>query len=283
MSRQLSEQEIAAFRADGVALLPGAVDPAWVDKLLQLADARLLNPGPWVNDANPGNTRDRMFTERYMWRTNPVIRDYVFESGCAALAAQAMGATRIRFYFDHLLVKEPETVAATPWHQDIPYWPFRGKQVCSIWLALTDTTVEESAMEFVRGSHLDGKYYMPEVFNARENHPNAWAEQLAGEPVPDIEGERDAFDIIGFDVEPGDAVIFSAWVLHGAPGNASADKRRAALSTRWLGDDAVWWPREGSDPIVTQDDVCIEPGEYPADEDVFPLVWSDGPVSGAGS
>jgi ectoine hydroxylase-related dioxygenase (phytanoyl-CoA dioxygenase family) len=271
--RQLTQAELAAFARDGVAFVPAAVDPHWVDRLLQVVDERLTNPGRWVNDANPGQATDRMFTERYMWQQDPVINDYVFNSGCAALAAQAMAADTVRFYFDHLLVKEPETSAATPWHQDIPYWPFRGRQVCSIWLALTRTTVAESAMEFVRGSHLDGTIYQPEVFNAREQHPNAWAEAAEGVPVPDIEGNRQAFDIIGYDVEPGDALIFSAWLLHGARGNASGSNRRAALSTRWLGDDAQWWPHPGSDPTVSQEDVSIQPGEYPADDRVFPVAW----------
>lgn len=269
----MTEKEILTFRKDGAAFLPNAVEPAWLEKLLQLVEEDLANPGRWVNDANPGNTLNRMFTDRYMWKENPVIKSFVFESGCAKLAGQAMDASKVRFYFDHLLVKEPETPTPTPWHQDIPYWPFKGKQVCSIWLALTSSTVEESALEFVRGSHLHDKYYMPELFGKREEHPNAWTEQADGEPVPDINANREAFDIIGYDVEPGDAVIFSAWLLHGARGNNSSHKRRAALSTRWLGDDAIWWPKQGSDPTVTQADVSIQPGEYPADDDVFPLIW----------
>ena len=45
-----------------------------------------------------------------------------------------------------------------------------------------------------------------------------------------------------------------------------------ALSTRWLGDDAVWYPHPGCDPIVSDDDTTSVPGEYPADEHKFPLV-----------
>ena len=271
--RQLTQRELADFQNDGVAFLPAAVDSQWVDRLLQLVDDTLENPGEWANDGNPGAERDRMFTQRYMWQNNDTIRDYIFNSGCAALAGQAMGSDKVRFYFDHLLVKEPETSAATPWHQDIPYWPFKGSQVCSIWLALTETTVEESAMEFIRGSHLDGNYYRPEVFNARDNHPNAWQEEAEGTPVPDIDGRRSDFDVIGYDVQPGDALIFSAWTLHGAPGNASSSKRRAALSTRWLGDNACWFPHEGSDPIVGEEHVNLNLGDYPADDAVFPVVW----------
>ena len=273
MRAPLSDIQIAHFKEDGVVHVPAAVTGDWIDRLLGVADQQLENPGEWVNDGNPDAGKDRMFTERYMWQTNQTINDFVHHSGCAELAGQAMGATSSRFYFDHLLIKEPETAAATPWHQDIPYWPFMGKQVCSIWLALTDATVEQSAMEFVRGSHLDGRYYKPEVFNAREDHPNAWADEAKGDDLPDIEAHRDDFDIIGFDVEAGDAVIFSAWTLHGARGNASASKRRAALSTRWLGDDALWTPKPGADPTVKAEDVSVAPGSYPADDKLFPQIW----------
>jgi ectoine hydroxylase-related dioxygenase (phytanoyl-CoA dioxygenase family) len=271
--RSLSRQEIQAFREDGVALVPAAVEPQWVQRLLQLVDQQMAQPSDWANDANPENKHDRLFTDRYLWQENATINAYIRESGVAALAGQAMGSSAVRFYFDHLLVKEPGTSAITPWHQDVPYWPFLGKQICSVWLALTAATVAGSAMEFVRGSHLDDTYYMPEVFGARDNHPSAWAQQGQGKPVPDIEANRGAYDIIGFDVEPGDAVVFSAWLLHGARGNASPDSRRAALSTRWLGDDASWHPHPGADPTVNADEVDLRPGEYPADDRVFPLLW----------
>ena len=41
----------------------------------------------------------------------------------------------------------------------------------------------------------------------------------------------------------GDCLVFSALTVHGSGGNTTMTHRRAALSTRWLGDDAVWDPR----------------------------------------
>ena len=245
MPRTLDADELAAYQRDGAVKLPAAVDPVWVARLHGVVDAQLAAPSQWANDTNRDASRDRLFTDRYQWRHNETIRRYVFESGVARLAAEAMQSSTCRFYFDHILVKEPGTVAETPWHQDLPYWPFKGRQICSVWLALTDVTIEESAMEFVRGSHLDGKVYLPELFGKRDGHPSSWINEGSGEPVPAIEERRDDFDIVGWDMRAGDAVLFSAWILHWAPGNASATKRRAALSTRWLGDDATWYPHAG--------------------------------------
>ena len=213
-------------------------------------------------------TAGRLFTTRYLWRSEPAMRRFVFESGVAELAATLMGSASARFYFDHLLVKEPGTESPTPWHQDIGYWPFLGSQICSVWVACTGASVEESSLEFVRGSHLWGRYFSPKPFTGESE----WTADFEGEHCPDIKAARHDYDIIGFDVEPGDAVVFSAWTVHGAPGNAGTN-RRTALSTRWLGDDASWSPHPGSDPSVTQADTTAVPGEYPADDDRFPQVW----------
>ena len=280
MRKELTVGELDAFNRDGVIVLRQAVEPQWVERLGQVVTDLLAQPSEWANDANPGALENRMFTDRYQWRTNAEIRAYLYESGVARLAAQAMRSTTARFYFDHILVKEPHTESATPWHQDAPYWPFLGKQICSIWLALTDATVEQSAMEFVRGSHADGKYYLPEVFGDRDDHPNDWARFAEGEPVPPIEDNRQDYDIVGWDMQAGDAVLFSAWVLHGAPGNSSATQRRAALSTRWLGDDVVWHPHPGADPTVTQEDVNLQPGDRADDDEVFPVVWPPSALAG---
>ena len=45
------------------------------------------------------------------------------------------------------------------------------------------------------------------------------------------------------------------------------------MPTCRLGDDATWYPHQGSDPIVTEEHVNLEPGAYPADDTVFPVVW----------
>ena len=268
----ISAEVKAAFESDGVVKIPGAVDGEWVERILEDAQMQLDDPGPWVTDTSPGAAQDRLFTTRYRWEHAPVIRDFVFSSPIAAMAASLTDSEKMRFYFDHLLVKEPFTSAPTPWHQDIPYWPFLGKQIVSAWVAATNSRVSHSSLEFVRGSHRWDAYYAPESFDGQ----GGWTEDFKGDPMPDIEAARGRsdcpYEIIGFDVEPGDAVFFSAWIIHGSPANAGRE-RRVALSTRWLGDDATWYPHPGCDPTVTQDDTSAVPGAYPADDARFPLVY----------
>ena len=274
--RKLSEEEVVSFRTNGVVKVSEAVDPSWIPELLAVADGQLTKPSKWVNDVNAAASENRLFTDRYLWRHNDVIHRFVHDSGCARLAAQAMGSNSARFYFDHLLIKKVNTPTITPWHQDAPYWPFRGKQIASIWLALTPVTVEGSGMEFIRGSHFDDVYYLPEVFGGADNKSGQWANEQQGVAVPDIDANREEYDIVNFDMAPGDALIFSAWILHGARGNSSSTQDRVALSTRWLGDDVLWDPREGVDPTVDPAQVLVDPGMPPRDNSFFPEIFSAG-------
>lgn len=277
---KVTEQVLATYLADGVVKIPGAISEEWFPEIEAMADAQLRDPGIWVSDTNPGATTDRLFTSRYRWKTDSRVNRYVHESGVGHMAAALMGSSSARLYFDHLVIKEPKTEAPTPWHQDIPYWPFLGKQICSAWVSASQVTVNESSLEFVRGSHLWDSYFAPQMFDGADG----FASDFEGEACPDVAAARDDYDIIGFDVEAGDALFFSAWALHGSPGNAG-DQRRVALSTRWLGDDVTWYPHPGSDPTVTDDDTTTEVGQYPDDENWFPLVYetSDNGLRQSGS
>ena len=65
------------------------------------------------------------------------------------------------------------------------------------------------------------------------------------ETMPDIEAKRDDYEILSWDLEPGDAIVFHYLTVHGAPGNPGAGRRRA-FSSRWLGDDARFAERPGT-------------------------------------
>lgn len=114
MTFTLSEVEIERFAVDGVVKLDGVLGPDLIDEVLELADRQLKTPGPWTTDTNPGSLVDRQFTTRYLWPDDDVVRRVAFDSGVARIAAELMGSTSVRLYFDHLLVKEPNTANPTP-------------------------------------------------------------------------------------------------------------------------------------------------------------------------
>ena len=87
----------------------------------------------------------------------------------------------------------------------------------------------ESTLEFVAGSHL-GPWLMPRTFMAGEAK---WFPEGTLADLPDIEADRDAFPILGWALEPGDAVFFNMLTFHaaGAAPAAAAPSRCACSAT----------------------------------------------------
>ena len=79
---------------------------------------------------------------------------------------------------------------------------------------------------------------MPRTFAAET--PMVFEPEGGLADVPDIEADRDAHEILGWELEPGDAVAFHMLTLHAAAGTAT---RRRAFSLRLIGDDVRFAPR----------------------------------------
>ena len=92
----------------------------------------------------------------------------------------------------------------------------------------------------------------------------------ASEAVPDVEASRDNLTVLGWEMQPGDAVAFAFRTLHGAPANTTRNRRRA-ISFRWVGDDARFARRKGktSPPFPH---LSFEDGA-PFEGPDFPVVW----------
>lgn len=280
-SQPLRAEQVESFRRDGVIHLRGAVDQDLVARMIEAVDEVMANPSRFGGSmTRPGRPGD-FFQDRHLHPDNPTFRELLRDLPLAATAAQAMASERIRIYFDHIFVKEPGTEENFVWHQDRPYWAVDGTQICSTWVALTESDVASSALQFVRGSHRWDRTFRPEYPALEGRSPEdveqaLWrgvADHLRSfdEACPAFEDDPDTYDVIGFDVEPGDALLFDFRTVHRSGPNAGA-RRRAAISWRWLGDDAVWAPTAGSDPIIGPDDTWLRPGDPITDDAVFPVV-----------
>jgi ectoine hydroxylase-related dioxygenase (phytanoyl-CoA dioxygenase family) len=270
MSR-LTIEDARAYARDGVLLVREAVGAEWVARLRAIFESLLEAPGPWTSDTGHRGAGGRALDMRYLWPEREDVRRFVFDSGIAALAGDAMGSRDVRLYFDHWFLREPGGETGTPWHQDAVYWPFEGRQIASLWIPLTEVDAASSPLEIVKGSHAWGRRFRAARFVAADRSSD-WLEASEGDALPDVEANRRAYDIFHPALQPGDGLLFSAWALHAAPANRSP-RRRAALSVRFLGDDVRWQPRAGTDPTLRQEDVAVEPGALARDDEHFPLVW----------
>lgn len=274
MSRQLTADEKATFDRDGVVHLPGAIEGRWIQPMIDAADRIVATPRDGLAPAVLAGGM-----ARHLYAADDEFRTFAFESGLAPLAAQATGSDTIRLYFDQIFIKPAGSSSEFVWHQDHPYWPIGGTQVVSTWLALTAATAATSALEFVAGSHRWGATYRPVGGDGSREHMNRmWngfgdlAYSIPDE-ITDFENHPDDYEVLGFDVEPGDALLFDYRILHRSRGNPSAN-RRVAISWRWLGDDATWQWQTGKDPVINQDSTFLQPGDPLTDDSTFPIVYA---------
>ena len=255
------------FWRDGAVCVRGAFDADQIALAERAIDANLASLSPGAKRASGDD--DGAFIEDFCnWQRIPEIQQFIRTSGAASIAAQLLGTTTLRLYHDHMLVKEPGTRQRTPWHQDLPYYNVAGNQNISMWCPV-DPVPRASTLQFVAGSH-QGPWFMPRTF--RDGQAKWFPDGTLAE-LPDIDGNPDRYRILGWQLEPGDAVFFHMLTLHAAAG-VDGNRRRRVLSVRFLGDDMVHAVR----PWVTSPpfpglDQRLADGA-PLDDPLFPVLWS---------
>ena len=195
-----------------------------------------------------------------------MFRDFVLRGPCGEIASHLMDSEKVNFYDDQIFIKEPGALERTSWHQDTTYFHVSGDQICIFWIPVDPANATTGALQYVRGSHLWNTYYKPNMFIADVTFPGSDDADL-----PDIENNRDKFDIIHFNVEPGDIVVHHHLTVHGASGNHSRYQVRRAASLRYCGDDVRYMARPYA-PVQAHHKHNLKDGDA-IDCAQFPVVW----------
>ena len=257
---------VAAFARDGVVCVRSVLDPGEVAAAARGIDAVLARPGALAQVAS-GADDPGAFTEDFCrWREIPEIERLARYSRVPAVAAALLATPQVRFYHDHVLVKEGGTRQRTPWHQDQPYYNVDGRGV-SAWIPV-DPVPEAGCLELVAGTHR-GPWLMPRTFLLGEAR---WFPEGTLAELPDIEADRAAFDIRRYQLAPGDAIFFDFLTVHGAPGFPH-DSRRRILSLRYLSADARHAPRRWRTSPPFEGLTAELPTGAAMDHPLFPVVW----------
>ena len=258
---KISPTLIEAYQRDGAVLVKGLF-AEWIDEIAQGIEQNMAEPGPYAAENLQDGERGRFFDDYCNWTRIPAFEEVIRKSNAASVAAQLMSSGEAQFFHDHVLVKEPGTTKATPWHQDGPYYFVEGEQTVSFWTTVEPVT--DATLRCVAGSHRWPKPVLPTRWLKEDKfYPNE--EDYI--PVPDPDAEH--MKVLEWDLEPGDAVAFNFKTLHGARGNTSTQRRRA-FSLRFVGDDARYVERPGrtSPPFPGHD---MRAGER-LREDWFPVI-----------
>jgi ectoine hydroxylase-related dioxygenase (phytanoyl-CoA dioxygenase family) len=257
----VTADQIEEYQRDGVVFIKGLFADH-VETLRAGVERNMSEPGPYASNNEKAGHTGRFFDDYCNWTRIPEFAEVIKSSGAARVAGALMGSQSVQMFHDHVLVKEPGTSMATPWHSDGPYYFVEGRQTVSFWSPLDP--VSDASLRLVAGSHRWAKDVLP----------TRWVSESAffeGDYMPIPDPDAEGMDIRSFDMEPGDAVAFHFRTLHGARGNTSTNRRRA-FSLRLVGDDARYVERPGptSPPFPGHDMIAGQKLR----EDWFPVIWS---------
>lgn len=293
----ISPAQAADFHRDGAVLLRQCLAPEWLDLLEAGLEQARDNPDGMSMGVDMALRIDQ-FPSNHVQE----FREFLAQSPVAGIVGQVVDAP-IRFYMDQMFYKPAGRIAPSAWHQDTCYYNIQGHQLVRAWVAV-DPVPREASIEVLRGSHLWNVTYRPPVGRNPADDPegaaaleaaHARGERLVGleahrnwtyhdsffdetlPPLPDVEANRDSFDILGWDFEPGDVLLFHGHILHAGRGGAVLDHPRRAHASLWAGPDVSYLHRRSQvipDPVGLYEH---EPrdgqllSEFP---EVFPVAWA---------
>jgi hypothetical protein len=220
----------ADLERDGVVCLKGALTPEAFAKVEAAVDWSLAHPSPRAVNFYPKEPA-RFFEDRGSKHAG-----LVREIGLDAMVGALWGVDRLWYMGEQLFLKDGGEARRTPWHQDTSYLRMMGSQLVACWISL-DPLPKAHCLEFVRGSH-KGVLYNGSAFAAHDDTAPLYKHSRMPR-LPDIQAERERFDILSWDIEPGDIIVFHLGTLHGGAGTAPGMRRRT-VSLRLMGPDVAF-------------------------------------------
>jgi ectoine hydroxylase-related dioxygenase (phytanoyl-CoA dioxygenase family) len=230
---------VAAYKRDGVVVLPNLVSLDALELLRQGVLTNMKSPGPWANEYTPVGATGRFFDDYVNWQRIPPFRDAALSGVLPRIAGELMSTNSPRLFHEHVLVKEPGTATPTPWHHDDPYYGIDGLDNVSLWVPL-DPVPATVALRCLRGSHQIPRRFIPNKFV--DDSPYV-AEAAGFELFPSVEELESLGETVVCEAQPGDVVAFHFRTLHSAPGTTNHSSRRRIVSFRYVGDDVRWATR----------------------------------------
>ena len=179
-----------SYLTDGAILLESVIDESILSKLRTSINHSL-------------ELVDSYFHRQRVWEHDEACREFCLDSVAPAIAATFLQSSKINLLYDQVFAKVAGD-PATPWHNDLPYWPVRNGKALTVWLTVDPIKFDAGPLEFIAGSHLWDKWFQPFTV-VKDGSQADYYEGTDGkfDPLPDFESERDKHKILCWEMVPG--------------------------------------------------------------------------------
>jgi len=258
------------YREQGAVLLKGAVSPEHLKLLARGIERNIDNPSQDSYHRFDGEEGRGAFVYDYGCHSwIPEYIEFAKVSGLAETAARLLSSRRVCFFDDSYFLKQPGSNVPSPWHHDYTYYEIEG-EILVAWIPL-DPHDEYETLRLAAGSHRWGKRFDPIQFDSDQKSTSAEHAPSSYDPIPDIDGGE--YEILAWEVEPGDCIFFNGLTLHGSRGNPTSRTQRR-FNCRFVDEGATYAPRSDYPWGDGKANADLQPGQrLSEDPEQFPTLW----------
>src|SRR5579871_3132689 len=146
----LSPEDRAFFRENGYLKLQKVLRPETVAYYAR----EITNQVNRLNDMDLPMEKRTTYQKAFLqimniWTQSEIVKEMVFSTKLARIAAELMEVSGVRIYHDQALYKEPGG-GITPWHADQYYFPVSSDRTVTAWIPLQKTPLEMGPLAFAR-------------------------------------------------------------------------------------------------------------------------------------
>jgi ectoine hydroxylase-related dioxygenase (phytanoyl-CoA dioxygenase family) len=254
----LPADAVRFFRENGYVKLKNVLSESTLTHYGNLITEWVFKLNTLTKPMEERTTYERAFLQiMNLWRHNDDIKEFVFSSRIARIAAELMGVEGVRLYHDQALYKEPSG-GFTPWHADQFYWPLSNPNTVTAWIPLQKTPLEMGALAFAEKSQ--------NVEIGRDKEISDESEALLAETLKSFSYSETPFDL-------GEVSFHAGWTYHRAGPNQSSQPRKVMTMIYMDKDIRVKQPTNSYQDNDWKTWLDAKPVGEVADSYLNPILW----------
>ena len=212
MPKSLTQAQIAAYETEGyLAPLPALSKAEALNLRAELETIEAGMGGPLRGDLR--HKAHLLF---------PFLADLVRHPAILDAVEDLLGPDLL-CWNTNFFIKEADTPSFVSWHQDSTYWGLSSPDVCTAWVALTPSNLDNGAMAVIPRSHTKDQIPHRDTFD-RHNL------LTRGQEIAVEVDETEAMPLL---LRPGEMSLHHVRLVHGSPPNPSPD-RRIGFAIRYI-------------------------------------------------